>query len=156
MRGKVEALRVCADGRCAKPPFVYFIQAGGFVKIGWTMGSPERRALAGQIFCPHQFFLMGAIPGGKEEELWWHTTFEALHVRGEWFRLTERLRSAILFALKKGVEVNRPKPLNSRKAERVRASRRERFEALETGAVTIFPDEITNIAASATRSGMKI
>jgi hypothetical protein len=146
MKAKAEVWRACADGRSAKPPFVYFIQAGGFVKIGWTMGPPERRALAGQIFCPHQFFLMGAIPGGKEEELWWHTAFEALHVRGEWFRLTERLRSAILFALKKGVEVNRPKPLNSRKAERVRASRRERFAALETELVTFYPDENPNKA----------
>ncbi|WP_336488341.1 hypothetical protein [Methylobacterium nigriterrae] len=139
MKGKVNLWRVCADGTCAKPPFIYFIQSEKFVKIGWTMGPPERRALMAQTYNPHQCFLMGAIAGGADDELWWHTTFEDLHVRGEWFRLTDKLRSTILFALKRGVEINRPRPLKKARVQRVRELRRERLTALDAGSVTADP-----------------
>lgn len=81
----------CENGR----PYLYFVHADGFVKIGWTL-SPRSRFLQIKAHNPHPVTMLALIPGGQREELEWHVRFERDHVRGEWFKLSTSLRSAIL------------------------------------------------------------
>lgn len=76
------------------PGCVYFAeQVGGkLVKIGWTSGCPKRRVRSLQTGSPIKIRLLGAIPADDpalEKEL--HKRFEALRVKGEWFRRSKEI-----------------------------------------------------------------
>jgi hypothetical protein len=63
---------------------VYFIQAGAFVKIGWSK-DPERRLAQLATACPHELTLLGEITGTVLDEQALHRAFAHLRARGEWF-----------------------------------------------------------------------
>ncbi len=71
---------------------VYFAhnQEVGAVKIG-SSGDVNARLDALQIASPHELILMGTLPGGRREEKRLHQLFDAMHMRGEWFRATPEL-----------------------------------------------------------------
>lgn len=72
----------------------YFIEAIGqnLVKIG-VAHNVERRLAQLQTACPFDLQILCAIEDDYEELL--HTVFESERVRGEWFRLSVRIREFI-------------------------------------------------------------
>lgn len=73
---------------------IYFIQAGGFVKIGSTSDLAERlRTL--QCANPMDLKVLATIPGGRTEEAALHRRFATSIHRNEWFNLTSDLISFI-------------------------------------------------------------
>lgn len=75
------------NGLPSRPPYIYFIASGGFVKIGYTDGSVSRRLLGIQSANPNQVWLMATIEGGPAEEASLHLKHLDHWVRGEWFKL---------------------------------------------------------------------
>lgn len=67
-------------------PFVYFLAAADFIKIGTTTGNPRKRIKELQTGCPFDIELRAYVPGGVDVERGYHERFAALRVRGEWFR----------------------------------------------------------------------
>lgn len=74
--------------------FIYFIQAGPFVKIGWSSHSATSRAKTMQPGCPYKIEILGMcrarVTMGDERAL--HDRFRAHHFRGEWFHLAEEIK----------------------------------------------------------------
>jgi hypothetical protein len=64
---------------------VYFVRAGDFVKIGWAR-DVEKRVRALQVASALPLELLGVVPGCDDVERIIHAQFNALHVRGEWYR----------------------------------------------------------------------
>ncbi len=78
--------------------FVYFIQAGDAIKIGFSKNPPDR--LAGLQTSHHEdLLLLGSIKGTPEDERNHHQMFCHLQLRGEWFRAEEELVEYINSAL---------------------------------------------------------
>lgn len=71
---------------------IYFIQAGdgGPVKIGFAEDIRKRFCQL-QIANHEELRLIGAMPGGLTHEHRLHEQFMEDHIRGEWFRPSERL-----------------------------------------------------------------
>ena len=83
-----------AAGGAMAGEVVYFVRAGGAVKIGRTGNLAARlRALATGSAVPLE--LLAALPGGRREEARLHREWRHLHVRGEWFRADEALLRSI-------------------------------------------------------------
>ena len=81
--------------------YVYFIQAMGtdLLKIGMAV-NPSKRLAELQTASPHSLILNAIVPFNTrleavcyERRL--HGLFKSLHIRGEWFRSSEELRSLI-------------------------------------------------------------
>lgn len=139
----------CADGSLATPPWVYFIQCEKFVKIGTTFGDPALRVRGVRTHCPFPANLIAVIAGGRAGEHRWHLRFEDELERGEWFRLTPRLKNAILDLRPKMVAFpDRTRPMLTKAKQR--AQRRTRFD--ENGE---FVTRITTAAATEPR-GVKL
>jgi hypothetical protein len=85
-----------ADDQC-----VYFITDGEFIKIGVAV-DPQKRLNGLQTGNPRQLRLLGTVPGGTSLERGLHACFQARHVHGEWFRLTEGEAGALIAALRLG------------------------------------------------------
>ena len=69
---------------------VYFVRGGEHVKIGHTRNFAKRLgALANGSPVPLE--LIGAMPGGRDEERELHRRFAHLRGPGEWFRATGEL-----------------------------------------------------------------
>jgi hypothetical protein len=64
---------------------VYFVEANGFIKIGFT-ADMERRMCALASSSPHPTTLLHRMPGTRDHEIDLHRQFAHLRVRGEWFR----------------------------------------------------------------------
>jgi hypothetical protein len=64
--------------------FVYFIQGGDLVKIGYTTNI-RQRLYDLQTSAPIDLVLLGLIPGTRALEKEYHKRFAAHRVRGEWF-----------------------------------------------------------------------
>lgn len=75
---------------------VYFAEAGGRVKIGWTAKDPQQRLRDLTIGSPFPLRLLAALevePGrGRTVEAAFHELFADEHVHGEWFKLSDRIR----------------------------------------------------------------
>jgi hypothetical protein len=71
--------------------WVYFIEAGGYIKIGFTGSVPSRLAQI-ETATPFVLTLLRQEPGTLETEMAFHKRFGALHVKGEWFRFEGELR----------------------------------------------------------------
>ena len=79
-------------------PCVYFLseEACEFVKIGWCLDSPTKRAADLQTGCVRTLFVAAAIHGDRLLEGKLHRHFALERQRGEWFRMSERIASLIL------------------------------------------------------------
>jgi hypothetical protein len=77
--------------------YVYFIEAEsvGLVKIGWTGQPPVVRFGLIRGMSPVPLTMLGVVPGGREAEADLHREFRLDRERGEWFRVTPRLRDFI-------------------------------------------------------------
>lgn len=75
--------------------YVYFIEAGPFLKIGKATGHPSARLPALRTGCPYPMTLLASMPGGLKEEMALHKRFKALHSHGEWFRHEGPLRAFV-------------------------------------------------------------
>lgn len=76
---------------------IYFIACpvANAVKIGVTHNPPYHRLMSMQAGCPFELQLIGVTEGCYQDEAALHKRFAALRVRGEWFLLTDELRSHI-------------------------------------------------------------
>ena len=70
--------------------FVYFVQAGDHVKIGWSR-DPRRRLGSFKVGNAHEVRLLGFVPGTESDEKRLHRVFSAHRVRGEWFKADDDL-----------------------------------------------------------------
>jgi hypothetical protein len=75
--------------------FVYLIAEEGseFVKIGFTATWPLSRHEAMQTANPRPLKVVGYMPGTMADENSLHIKFKEYHVRGEWFRMADEMRS---------------------------------------------------------------
>lgn len=78
---------------------VYFLRAGGFIKIGKTTGHPDARVAELRTGCPFPIEVIGFIPGGLEDERALHRRFQAIRAHGEWFHATTELLAYIAEAI---------------------------------------------------------
>jgi hypothetical protein len=79
----------------ADSSFVYFMQAGeGPIKIGFTT-NPTGRLAGLQTGSPDTLTMRLVVHGDEELEASLHKRFEALHIRGEWFRAGPELLDLI-------------------------------------------------------------
>jgi hypothetical protein len=71
---------------------IYYIQAGEYLKIGYT-GSPtaDGRLAALQTASPLDLRILATEPGEVVDETALHRRFAHLRVRGEWFRFEGEL-----------------------------------------------------------------
>lgn len=75
---------------------IYFILEGdlderGAIKIGFTAGSPQARLENFQTGNSSPLSLLGSLPGTKQDEVFMHRLFRPWKIRGEWYRLSDRL-----------------------------------------------------------------
>lgn len=76
------------------PGYVYFIEMGDFIKIGWSAWPPTRRENL-QTANPYDLVMLGAFPGTPDNEQSLHRMFARFHRRGEWFRKSPTLLAYI-------------------------------------------------------------
>jgi hypothetical protein len=74
---------------------IYFIRSGRYVKIGYTKHSMKRRLEDLQIGNPVRLEVIAMIDGDRKAERATHDRFIALHIQGEWFKLTDEIRAFI-------------------------------------------------------------
>jgi hypothetical protein len=70
--------------------FVYFIEAGDFIKIGYTR-SPVARGIKMSTDNPFGLRLLHIEDGTFKREKLYHRHFAAIRARGEWFHKTPEL-----------------------------------------------------------------
>jgi len=70
---------------------IYFIQEGqrGPIKVGYTIGKPEKRLQTLQTGHPSSLVLLGHIEGTEVHEKKIHQFLGFYRIRGEWFRAEE-------------------------------------------------------------------
>jgi len=73
---------------------VYFIEAGEFIKIGYSSNVGKRMDEL-STGCPHDFKLLHDTPGDRELEADMHKRFRHLRARQEWFRKDPELLAYI-------------------------------------------------------------
>lgn len=83
------------DGEPAEPPFIYFVSAGGYLKVGMSSCDVRKRLKALQTSCPTELVVEHIMPGGRDDERHYHELFAPLRSSGEWFLLTKELRDVI-------------------------------------------------------------
>lgn len=76
------------------PGYVYFMEMGRFIKIGWST-LPRSRQETLQTGNPYDIKLLGAFPGSLGNEAGLHELFSHARARGEWFRKTPGLLAYI-------------------------------------------------------------
>lgn len=75
---------------------VYFIKdEHKRVKMGYTDGGVVRRLKSLQLANADLLTIVGILPGTKQKERRLQKQFQSLHVRGEWYRLEDELKSYI-------------------------------------------------------------
>lgn len=85
-----------ADLRAARPyNVVYFLQAGPFVKIGFTGGCPLYRISQLKTGCPYEIRLLATMKGNQQTERALHRRFQMHLSAREWFHANEELMSFI-------------------------------------------------------------
>lgn len=70
--------------------FIYAIQCGDAVKIGFAR-DPLRRLSELNVGYPGKHRMIGFSEGDRTDERRIHASFAAERIRGEWFRLTDRV-----------------------------------------------------------------
>ena len=72
------------------PGYVYYMEMGDYIKIGWSDWPPNRRDVL-QTATPYDIILLGAFPGSLENEQALHRMFAHCHKRDEWFHKSSGL-----------------------------------------------------------------
>ncbi|HYE70662.1 MAG TPA: GIY-YIG nuclease family protein [Aquabacterium sp.] len=75
---------------------VYFLQAGAFIKIGFTRWSVERRIAQLSTGCPYQIYLLLEVVGSSSLEAEYHRRLAKHRARGEWFHASTEVLEFIL------------------------------------------------------------
>lgn len=75
--------------------FIYFIQGGDLVKIGFAV-DPTGRLQELQMGNPNPLKLLCAFPGNRSHEKLYHAHFENERVRGEWFKISTNLQNFVV------------------------------------------------------------
>lgn len=75
--------------------FVYFVQCGPHVKIGFTRSSPESRIQDLQTGSAEPLTLLHCEAGSERDERRLHRAFKPYHVNREWFSLAGELAEFI-------------------------------------------------------------
>lgn len=88
-----------------RPPVIYFIgtPCGEFVKIGYTRDLYPRFSGI-QTGNPHKLEILFVILGDRELEVELHQSCGVDRVRGEWFRITDRVRAVMEEARKMAID----------------------------------------------------
>jgi hypothetical protein len=76
------------------PGHIYFVEAGEFIKIGYTR-SPDHRLHKMRTDLPFEIKVLHMHPGTFKQEKIFHRQFASTRVRGEWFRKTPELLALI-------------------------------------------------------------
>ena len=76
------------------PGYVYFMEMGEFIKIGYSTWPPHRRD-ALQSSNPYDIRILAAFPGELQNEQDLHQVFKHLRHRNEWFRKSPGLLAFI-------------------------------------------------------------
>lgn len=74
--------------------WVYFLKAGEFVKVGWSL-APEERVKHLQTGCPVETELLGFVSGSMDDEALFHALFEPWRSKGEWFHWSPVVRKTV-------------------------------------------------------------
>lgn len=76
---------------------IYFIEmeSEGWIKVGFTAGSAERRMAQLQTGQPRKLRLLGTIPGTLADEKSLHKEFDVYRGNGEWFEPVPELINVI-------------------------------------------------------------
>jgi hypothetical protein len=76
---------------------VYFILSeAGLIKIGLS-DNPKKRLSQLQTGSPYHLRLIHQMPGNEELEKFFHEYFKEDHVRGEWFRFSNKIEGFIRY-----------------------------------------------------------
>lgn len=78
----------------SRPEFVYFLRSGDLVKIGRSIDPKSRLSNYG-THNPGPLEVLAVIQAGEHSEESVHKQFDALRVKGEWFRYEAPLSSFI-------------------------------------------------------------
>ena len=69
--------------------YVYFIQGGKYVKIGYTENPDISKRLGElQTGCPFPLKVIGSIPANRSLEWYLHRIYRQWRTHGEWFRIS--------------------------------------------------------------------
>lgn len=74
---------------------VYFLQAGPFIKIGFTRWPVQRRIAQLSTGCPYQIILLAEVRGSPDFEALCHRKFSEHRAHGEWFHATTEILNFI-------------------------------------------------------------
>jgi len=93
----VHQLPVDPDDRRDDVGDVYFIACNNeFVKAGFARFSVDERLKELQTGCPYDLKVIGVLHAARARaERWFHHAMREDRVRGEWFKLTDRVRLMI-------------------------------------------------------------
>lgn len=86
------------EGKIPVPSYHYFVLGGDILRSGYTTGYPESRLRSLQNGSSEQWYLLGFVPGTKEDEKKFQERFKHLHVPGlpgDHFYYTQELRRCI-------------------------------------------------------------
>jgi hypothetical protein len=106
---------------------IYFIKCHGYVKIG-RGAMPEERLRALQTGNPYKIHLMGAFDGSDAEEHRIHDAFKQFHHHGEWYYLSDTIRSFVDKHCKRGFagrSTKRPPVVSKKPQERGETPKRQ-------------------------------
>jgi hypothetical protein len=91
----VGQLRACLrrHGWKTSGDYVYWVATKGMAKIGFSSQIVDRVGKL-QAQSPTRLRLLAAMPGGRDVERELHQIFAEDRIKGEWFRLSPRLKAA--------------------------------------------------------------
>jgi hypothetical protein len=80
--------------------YVYFMEMGDFIKIGWSHW-PDSRMSSLQAASPYEIRILAAFPGSMDQESKLHELFAEFRHRREWFKRTPALLAYIEWMTKR-------------------------------------------------------
>lgn len=75
--------------------FIYFVGFGAYVKIGFSGKDFHRRLANLQVGCPEPLTVYALIRGTREQEAELQRRFDEYRTIGEWFHLSDAIKSFI-------------------------------------------------------------
>lgn len=91
-RAVADATSAVQYARPRSSGWIYFIQAGDFVKIGFAT-DVDKRLKALETGSPVDLVVLSTERGTMEDEAYYHRKFADLRARGEWFRYGDAIRA---------------------------------------------------------------